>query len=509
MADFIIAHDVGTSSDKAVLVDFEGHVCGSFIEPYEVYYREANFAEQNPEDWWNAVCKTTRALIEEKALKPESIRAITFSTQLLGIVPIKGGKPLRNAIIWLDARATEQAAKLMRKFVSERLFAALSGAALTGKDGLPKLMWLKEKEPETYENMETFVDTNGYLLLKATGNVVMELSCASAFGIDIKKKEWMKWLFKFAGIDPGKLPPIGKSIQPAGYLTREAAVELGLLEGTPVFPGGGDAPCAAVGVGAVLDGEGHIYLGTSGWVAVTTGKAYTGKHGVVVIHSVDPEHPLLFAETETAGYCLKWIKDEFYRSESADATIANVYALMDEDVERIPAGSDGILFTPWMYGERAPVNDCLVRSSFFNITASHRREHLLRAVYEGVCYNLRWIIEIVEKDFGFPLKTLKVLGGGARGDVWMQILADVTGRNVETVESPQERGAVGAAFCALIGLGVYRDFSEIKSVIKVKNQFTSSPQNREVYNFMYRNYKSIYKNTKNICHEINKERRIT
>ncbi|RLC61617.1 MAG: hypothetical protein DRI80_08325, partial [Chloroflexota bacterium] len=394
-SQYIIAHDVGTGGNKAVLVDTEGNIHASAFQPYPVHYPRPNWAEQEPEDWWQAVAATTRQVLEQSGVAPRDVLAMVYTTQMLGIVPMdRNEQPLRRAIIWLDGRAPEQAERIMRKFLGKRVFALIAGAELSGKDGLPKLLWLKENEPEVYEGMACFLDVNGYLTYRATGRTVFEWSCASAFGLDLKKKDWLRSIIRYVGLDPEKFPPLVRSIDRAGGLTAEAARECGLLEGTPVFGGGGDVPIAAVGSGAVGEGEGHIYLGTSGWVGVVTEKTPTGRHGVACIHSADPDKALLLAEMETAGACLKWIADQFYRHEQADPAIPNVYALMDRDVESIPPGSDFLVCTPWMYGERAPIADTWVRSTFFNISADHTREHLLRAVYEGVAYNLRWIVEI-------------------------------------------------------------------------------------------------------------------
>lgn len=303
-----------------------------------------------------------------------------------------------------------------------------------------------------------------------------------------------------------KFPPLVRSIDEVGTMTAAAAAECGLLEGTPILGGGGDAASAAVGAGAVREGDGHIYLGTSGWVAVTTAKILTGKHGVASVHSADPAKAMLYAEMETAGACLKWIADEFYRAEQADPNVPNVYKLMDEKVDKIPPGADFVVCTPWLYGERAPVADTWVRSTFFNISADHTREHLLRAVYEGVAYNLRWMIDIVERDFGFPMPNLRVIGGGAKGGPWMQIIADVTGRRVETVANPQEAGAVGAALTAAVGLGLYPSFESLRDVVQVDRQFEPQPANTEVYKVLYDAYQRLYSSLRGLYRDVNEVR---
>ena len=507
MANYIIAHDVGTSMNKAVLVDTEGKVHGKCSEPYRVHYPKADWAEQEPEDWWNAVTRTTRRLLEEASVSPGDVLCVTYSTQMLGIVPMdSAGIPLRRAIIWLDNRACREAQRVMRRFINARIFALLAGTTLCGKDGIPKLLWLKAEEPDIYHKMRCFLDVNGYLIYRSTGNMVMEWTGASVFGIDLKKKAWLTSIFRYVGLDPEKFPPLVRSIDQVGVLSRGAATEFGLLEGTPVMAGAGDAPCAAVGSGAVAEGEGHVYLGTSGWVAVVTERKLRGKCGAATIHSADPEKAFLFAETETAGACLQWICDELYTSEKMDPRIPDTYAFLDEKVCGVTPGSDSLIFTPWMYGERAPVGDCYVRSSFLNLSAYHTRENLLRAVYEGVAYNIRWIVEIVDQRFKFSLPRLRVVGGGARSEPWMQILADVTRRKVEAVRNPQEAGAVGAALVAAVGLGIYPSFETLKDVVKIERVFEPQAENRQVYDSLFHSYQEAYGSLQRFYRRLNENR---
>jgi xylulokinase len=505
--DYLLAHDVGTSGDKAVLVDTHGGVHATAFASYPIHYPRPDWAEQDPENWWDAVVSTTRQVMQQSGVDPHQILGIAHATQLLGIVPMGAdGSPLRRAIIWMDGRAPAQAERIMRKFLGRRVFSLVAGAELSGKDGMPKLLWLKENEPQVYQGMTCFLDVNGYLTYRATGRQVFDWSCASAVAFDLSKKDWLRGIIRYIGLDPGKFPALVRSIDQVGGLTGEAAHQCGLLEGTPVFGGGGDAQAAAVGSGAVSEGDGHIYLGTSGWVGVSTHKNPAGHHGVVTLQSADPGKALLFAEMETAGACLKWIADEFYQAEQADPKVSNVYALMDEKVQTIPPGADSLICTPWMYGERAPIADTWVRATFFNLSADHTREHLLRAVYEGVAYNLRWIIDIVEKKFGYPLPVLRVIGGGARGAPWMQILADVTGRRVETVAHPLEAGAVGIALTAAVGLGLYPDFEALKKVVSVEREFEPQACNAECYEGLYRAYQRLYACLRELYREVNEAR---
>ncbi len=507
MAEFIIAHDVGTSGNKAVLVDIEGHVRGKCFEPYKTYFPNPGWAEQEPEDWWKAVSRTTNLLLEQTGVSPRDVSCVTFCTQMINIVPMdRSGEPLRRAIIWIDNRACRQAERMMRKFLGRRVFTLIAGATLSGKDGLPKLLWLKEMEPHIYDRMCCFLDVAGYLFYRSTGNMLMEWTGASVFGIDLKKKTWLNSIFRYVGLDLEKFPPLVRPVDRVGELTREAADECGLLPGTPVIAGAGDAPCAAVGSGAIGEGEGHICLGTSGWVGVVTSRLLRGKCGVATIQAADPDKTFLIAETEAAGACLQWIAEEFYKAEKKDPDIPNVYALMDEEVTRVPPGSDHLLFTPWIYGERAPVDDCYVRAAFVNLSGEHSRGNLLRAVYEGVAYNIRWLVEIVEREFKFPLPQLRVIGGGARGKPWMQILADVTRRRIEAVYDPREAGAVGAALVAAVGLGLYPNFQSLKRVIKVADVYEPQSENSEIYEPLFCAYKGLYRSLRGLYRQLNRER---
>ncbi|GBE27115.1 xylulose kinase [bacterium BMS3Bbin03] len=506
MAQFILAHDVGTGGNKAVLVDTTGKIYSTSFEAYSIHYPHPNWAEQNPEDWWEAISKSTRTLLQKSGISPGQVLAMTFSTQMLGIIPMDSdGSVLRPAIIWLDERAEAQAQKLMRKFISPKVFAKIAGAEMCGKDGMPKLLWLKENEPHIYRKMCCFLDVGGYLLYRSTGRMIIDWTGASVFGMNLKKKTWLTGVFRYVGLDPSKFPPLVRSTAVVGTLTPQAAKDLGLLEGTPVVAGAGDAPSAAVGSGSVGEGEGHAYIGTSGWVGVVTTKTPTGKSGVATIHSADPGKAFLFAESEMAGGCLDWMAREVCKDVRLPENSPGIFAYMDSEISGVPPGSGGLIFTPWLYGERAPVSDTRVRSSFINLSANHHREHLLRAVYEGVVYNLRWSLEIVEKKFGFAVPVLRLIGGGAKSGIWMQMLADVTKRKVETVDQPQEAGAVGVALVAAVGLKIYPDFESLKTVVHPAQVFEPDAANDKIYDFMFEMYKEVYTSLKGLYSKMHKE----
>lgn len=498
----ILAYDVGTSGCKAALVSEGGQIIENTYEPYPTYYPQALYAEQNPVDWWRAVCVTTRRLLQIHPLPPGEIAGLAFSTQMVNLIPVdKEGTPLRPCISWLDGRAEEEAQQVMRRLGGKAVFAAVVGVAMTGKDLLPKYIWLKKHEPEIYQKASAFIDASGYLLAKATGRLVYEWTTASVTGLfDLKKKRWDTFLMHFFGLDEEKFPPLVMPHEKVGGLTASAASELGLIEGTPVFGGAGDAMTAAVGSGAVGEAEGHLCLGTSGFVGIVTSKRVTGKRGIPTIQSADPQKLLLIGESETVGECLKWAAREFFQRDPDGAT----FIYMDEIVNGVEVGAGRLLFTPWMYGERTPIPDERLRAAFINLGANHSYAHMLRAIYEGVGYNFRWILENIQELYGFRPDPLRVIGGGAKGLPWVQIVADISGRSLESVAEPQQTTALGAAFIAMVGLGMLNSVEEVKPLVPLTATVKPNPENKALYNELYEVFKNIYPSLKGIYHRLNR-----
>lgn len=505
MERYILAHDIGTSSDKAVLVRFDGSIRATASEPYPTYYPNPAWVEQNPDDYWNAVCKTSRRVLTDNDISPESIAAIVFSTQAQGVIPVsESGEALYPNITWVDGRAEKQAQGIMKKVGGKRLFTLLAGTPIMGKDCIAKIIWLKEERPEIYQKAHRILDVNGYLKFRCTGKMVTELSGASGYGFDLKKKTWMSVL-PLAGIDMKKLPPLIKSTDMIAPLTSRAAMETGLLEGTPVFGGCDDVQAAAVGAGQQSDGDVHIYLGTSAWVAAATKTGDSFRHGAAAIQSADPGMNLIAGITESAGANIEWIRDQFFRHEKEQYG-GGVFNYMDKVIASVPPGSDGLICTPWMLGERCPVSSTTTRATLFNITMVHTREHLMRAVYEGIAYNIRWILQNFAGDYGIDCRDIRIIGGGALDSGWMQILSDVTGRTISVVENPRNAGAVGAAVVALIGLGELPDFAAAKKFVRVSESFTPNPENKAVYDGLFSQYQKLYRSLSGLYADANGKR---
>lgn len=505
MEDYILSHDIGTSSDKAVLVRFDGSIRATCTEPYPTFYPQPAFVEQNPADYWHAVTTTSKRIMLENGIDPASVKGVVFSTQAQGVIPVdRDGNVLYPNITWVDGRAEKQARAIMGKFGGKSLFTAFAGTPIMGKDCIPKIIWLKEERPEIYQNTYKILDVNGYLKFMCTGKMVTEMSGASSYGFDLKKKDWMR-VMGLAGVDMEKLPPLVRSIDIVGGITDAAALETGLAPGTPVFGGCDDVQAPAVGAGKSGDGDVHVYLGTSAWVAATSKTATKFAHGAAAIQSADPDSNLVAGITESAGANIEWIRDQFFSHEKVEYG-DKIFAYMDSVIEKIPAGSDGLICTPWMLGERCPVSSTTTRATLFNISMEHTREHMMRAVYEGIAYNVRWILQNFKADYGFSPDSLSIIGGGALDGAWMQIMADVTGYEIRVCRDPRNAGAVGAAAVALIGLSVLPDFASVKEFVKIDRVYRPNTGNRAVYDKLFSEYQQIYSSLAKLYHEANSKR---
>jgi len=509
MADqFVIGHDVGTGGCKSVISDTAGNMLASSFEPYEVSYPVPNWAEQDPEDWWRAVSAGTRRVIAQSGVGPGRVIGMGFAGQMIGVIPVdEGGRPLRPAIIWLDSRADVQAERMIKRLGGKRVMMLVAGALPSGKDVVCKLAWLKENEPEIYDDTRYFLDTTGYLVSRATGNMIIDHTGAGGTGIlDNRKRDWSRLLARIAGLPLDKMPPIKSSIEVAGPLRDEVAEEMGLRPGTPVIAGMADIPGAATGSGALEDGDAHINLGTSSWLCLSVSRPKNlGKNGIVSVASPDPDMFIMLGESETAGMCLKWFAEQFATPDERARAEGEmeIFGVLDEEVEAVEPGSKRLIFTPWMYGERSPVTDTTLRASFVNLSLDHERGHVLRSIYEGVAYNIRWLLDAVARA-GFPCQPVRAIGGGAKSDVWMQIVADATRHRVEAVENPQEAGAMGCALAVAVALGALGDYKDIKKVVKVRKTFEPRAEPAKVYDELYENFRRLYPVLSDVCRRLNR-----
>ncbi|MEZ5008707.1 MAG: FGGY-family carbohydrate kinase [Chitinophagales bacterium] len=504
---FFIAHDFGTSGVKSIIINQIGEIIADTIETYPMQMPKPGWVEQRPEDYWNAVTKATRKLVEMSEVDIALIKGIVFSTQAMGVIPIdKEGNVLHPNISWVDGRAEDEARQLMKKFLGKKVFKAIVGIEITGKDVLPKLLWIKNKLPDIYQKTDKFLDVNGYLKFKCTGKRVAEWSGACSYAFDLKKKDWERIFFKIAGVDLNKLPDLVRSVDEIGGLTAEAAKEMNLVAGIPVYGGCDDTQSAAIGSGAIGEGEGHIYLGTAAQLTFTTKKSPKFKNGAVALQSADPKMNIVVGVTEAAGVNVEWILNSLYKEEKSKLSEKELFQLFENEMANVPAGSDHLLFTPWFLGERCPVSTTLTRSTMFNLSHEHTRGHMARALAEGIAYNIKWKLKNMEKDFGFHQEALRVIGGGSNNHLWLQILADVTQRNIITTNQPRHAGAIGAAMCAMVGSKTYQSFDNIHDLIKPHKTYTPNPTNFDIYNRQFELYQNLYKALKPVYAKANRER---
>ncbi len=460
--DLFIGHDLGTGGVKSVLVDARGRRLADAIASYPLSRPEPGWAEQDPDDWWRAVAETTRQLA--RATDGGTVRAMCFAGQMLALAPLDAaGRPTRRAISWLDGRAEAEARKMTRRLGGERLLRLLAGASPTGKDIVAKIAWIAAHEPEVFGATRAFCDATGTLVARATGKLCMDPTAAGATGVlALSSGRWSKLLARATGLPLDKMPALVPSTDVAGELTPEAAAECGLLPGVAVAMGMADIPAAAVGSGAVNAGDGHVYLGTSAWIGVTLDKPRSvPRAGIAVVPAASPGAFLLIGESETAGACREWV---------ARAVGVTGAGELDALIERAEPGARGLVFAPWLFGERSPVSDATVRGGFLGLTLDHGPEHLVRAVHEGVALNLAWILDEIAT-LGVACPTLRAVGGGAQSDTWLQILADATGRHIERVAGPRHAGAIGAALVGAVAVGALGSIAAIRDVVRLERVF--------------------------------------
>ncbi len=485
MKNYILAHDLGTTGNKATLYDREGCLVGSAFSAYETLYAHANWAEQSPEAWWRSVCHSTRELWQKTGVRNDEIACIVFSGQMMGCVPLdKKAQPLREAIIWADQRAVHQVRWLNDRVPREEFY-QITGHRLGPSYSLSKILWLRDHQPDIYRATHKFVQAKDAIVARLTGNFVTDPSDASGMNLyDLARGEWSAYLVEAAGLDLAQLPEIRPSVDVAGEILPEVAEEAGLARGTPVVIGGGDGACATVGAGVVREGAAYNYIGSSSWIAIASAKplldpefkTFTFAHAV-------PGMFMPMGTMQTAGASYQWARDQLGQVEiqSAASLGLNPYDLMNLEAKRSPAGANGLIYLPYLLGERSPRWNPNARGAFIGLTIRHSRADMIRAVLEGVSLNLRAILEALISQ-GAQIDEVRLIGGGARGRFWNQMLADVFGLPVRRLSILEEATSMGAAVIGGVGVGLYPDFSMSEQMNPAAELLAPEPNNQTVYN---------------------------
>ena len=518
-----ITFDIGTTGVKTCVFRIGDTIelLGAASHGYSLFVYPDGGAEQDTEEWWSAMCETCREALAAAGVSAEQIEGISFCSQMQGLVLVdKEGNAVRRPMSYMDQRAREE----LKKGIAHGVQVAgasipilLKSLIITGavaasvKDPVWKYNWVKNHEPENFKKAYKWLDVKEYLICRMTGRCVMTKD--SAFGTllyDLRKghETWSASLCKTLGVNPDHMPELIKSTDVVGGLRAEQAAELGLCAGTKVYGGGGDASLIGVGAGAVELGDTHVYSGTSGWVSTVVDKSIVDASAMIAaVIGADEGKFNYFGELETAGKCLEWVKDHLALdeiniylkkedvSDGYEAKYTSLYDYLTEVIEKVPAGAGGVIFTPWLHGNRCPFEDPNARGMFFNISLETGKSQLMRAVVEGVCFHLRWFMEAESKKVK-PSDTVRFVGGGALSHVTCQVLADVLGKPVETVDQPQNVGAVGAAVTIAVGSGAIGSFREAKKLIPVVKTYRPNPANKAVYDKQYAVFKNLYKSNK-------------
>lgn len=492
---YILAHDTGTGGNKAVLCDLKGKVVHSVYRPYGIFYPRPQWVEQDPDELWSAVAGTSRQVIRQSGVDPADIIGVGVSAQMWNTLPVDArGRPLSRMLSWLDLRSIQQADRVMAGDTPAFLFKH-TGNTPTAKDSIPKILWLKEERPDIWEQTAYLLDCKEYILFKLTGKIAIDWVGASAYFLfDPYKKKWSEEVCRKLGIPIEKLPPAHPCTEVIGEITPQAARQTGLKAGTPVVICAGDVAVAQAGAGANQEGKVHLCIGTATWIGVSTAtfrndpvKPFWG------LNHIDPAKYIIAGEMETGGGALMWYRDVFCQEERriARRMRKSSYDLINAAAASAPPGSDKLIFLPWLSGERAPVLDHYARGGFVGLSMSHNKNHVARAVMEGVAYHLRWICEAMER-VGFQIEAFNGIGGGCNSAVWVQIISDVTGRPVHVVKNHLEAGAAGAALAVAVGLGLYASMDAVDELVTIGREVQPDVSNWKRYDSLYLEYRHIY-----------------
>ena len=455
---YMMGIDVGTTGTRAVIVRPDGQVVGAATGDHEpMRMPKPGWAEQDPANWWEATIQAVRAALEDAGLKGGDIAAVGLSGQMHGVVLLdQTNSVLRPSLIWCDQRSQEQCDWITSKVGAERLIQLVSNPALTGFSA-PKMLWVRDHEPKVFERAAHFLLPKDFVRYRLTGEFATDVSDASGTLLfDVTNRRWSREMLSALGLDAKILPRAYESPEITGEISVETALVTGLKAGTPVVGGGGDQASSAVGNGIVLPGLTSATLGTSGVIFAYTDAPKLDPHGRIhtFCHAV-PGKWHVMGVTQGAGLSLRWFRDNFAAAEADYARRVGVdaYELILAEAEKIPAGSDGLLFLPYLMGERTPVLDAQARGMWFGLTAAHTRGHLIRAILEGVAFSLRDSLEIF-RELEIPVSEIRASGGGSRGLMWRQIQADIYGKELVRLRT-SEGSALGAALLAGVGAAIY------------------------------------------------------
>lgn len=498
---YLLAHDLGTSGDKATLYSLSGEFIAEHSESYQTSFPFPRAAEQNADDWWQAFCASTKALLEKQKIRSQDIAALSFSAQMNACLPVDlDGRPLRPAMIWADQRASAESRQLIGALGREAVYRR-TAQPLSASYGICKMAWLKRHEPDIYRRTNKFLQAKDYVAYRLTGSMHSDPSDASHLGCyDLHELRWLPGVLDEAGIDVDKLPDVLPSTAVAGTVTKEAALASGLMAGTPVVVGGGDGPCATAGAGVYAPGQACVSLGTSAWMSVLSETPVFDDDmvGYGLMH-IDGKHIMTHGAMQSAGLSLNWALRLFYGQDQLDAA----YKALEKDTRGVAPGSGGLCFLPYLLGERSPWWNPHATGCFIGLSPRHGKGEVIKAVMEGVGYNLRIILDTLRGHQAFD--RLKMVGGGARNACWLKILADVWQMPLGVAKLLSGASSTGAALCAAVGIGAAKDFSIGAKINPVSHEIQPQAETASLYEEGLRQFKALYRALEPVAFTPNKQ----
>lgn len=518
----ILAVDLGTSGMKVALITVSGRVIGWEAEAVRLIITPDGGAEQSPAEWWQAFLSAAGRLLQREQDAGRNVIAVCCSTQGEGTVAVdRAGNALGNAILWMDMRGAPYLKRQLHGWINLQgadllkilRFVRLTGGmpSMTGKDPAGHMLFVRDTMPDMYACTYKFLNVLDYMNLRLAGEFVATYdSILTSWVSDNRNPDEIHYdnsLIRTLGIDRDKLPEIVECTRVIGNLRTEVSEALGLSSNVKVVAGAIDNTAAAIGAGTVRDYLPHLYIGTSSWLAAHVPFKKTDiASSLASIPCAVPKRYLLTALQATAGGNLTFLRDNVIYHEDEllqEADVPDIFKVLDQIADRVPAGANGVLYTPWIWGERAPVEDRTLRAGLYNLSLHNTREDIIRAFLEGIALNTRWLLGPVEKFLGRSVGTIHIVGGGAQSDVWCQIFADVLNVEIKQVADPIYANARGAAWIAAVGLAEVT-FEDIPRLVQFKQSYQPQSKHRSLYDEKFSIFQQIHKQIKGIYHRLNR-----
>ncbi len=497
MGELLLGIDIGTSSCKVAIFQKNGEVVAAANGSYQVYYPKPGYAEQDPDEWWKAVCKATKECIHKGDVNPSDIAGIGVDGQSWSAIAIdKRGNVLARTPIWMDNRSAGICGRLNREIGAKEIF-RVSGNPLTAQYTTGKVLWYQDNRPEVYQETDKILQSNAFIVYRLTGKVSQDI-CQS-YGwhcFDMEQGVWDDDMRRAMGIPEEFLPEISPCHAVVGTVTKEAAKESGLIEGIPVVAGALDAACGTLGAGVLHDGETQEQGGQAGGISICT-DTYKADPRLILSHHAAPGCWILQGGTTGGGGVMRWMEQEFgdYERMMADELGRSSLIQFNEIAGRVAPGSDGVIFLPYMSGERTPIWDPNAKGVFYGLDFSKTKGHMIRAAMEGVAYSVRHNLDVAE-EAGASVEVLRSMGGSANSLLWTQMKSDITGKSIIVPESDTAT-TLGAVILAGVGVGLYQDFQEaVDLTVTVKREHHPNPEVKEVYDKNYEIYLELYQKLK-------------